>query len=284
MSAFTPSFSLVTGPGAAPRALCLVLHGIYGSGGNWRSVARKLVAARPEWGFVLVDLREHGRSKGAPPPHRVDTAAAELSRVVAEVEAQAPVRAVIGHSFGGKVASVFRAQAARPPAQTWIIDSTPSARPEALDGGSDVVHVLELLESLPSRYASRDEFVAAATDAGLSTPVAQWLAMNVERVDGEFLLTLDLMAMRALLTDYFARDAWPELEDPTRGGPLHVVIGERSSALSPEDRARLDRLASSSAGRISVHRLDAGHWVHVDALDPLVALIADALPGAANVA
>ena len=52
------SHALVTAPGQTPDRWMLFLHGILGSGANWRTVARKIVAARPQWGAVLVDLIE----------------------------------------------------------------------------------------------------------------------------------------------------------------------------------------------------------------------------------
>ena len=74
MSDFVPHHALVTAEGGgAPSRWMLVLHGILGSGGNFRTIARRLVAARPEYGFALVDLRHHGQSPGAgggPPPPR----------------------------------------------------------------------------------------------------------------------------------------------------------------------------------------------------------------------
>ncbi|HSM35677.1 MAG TPA: hypothetical protein VK837_04695, partial [Longimicrobiales bacterium] len=49
----------VVADGATPGAWLYVLHGIYGAGRNWGSVARALVERRPDWGAVLVDLRGH---------------------------------------------------------------------------------------------------------------------------------------------------------------------------------------------------------------------------------
>ena len=46
--------------GDADRRL-LITHGIYGSGANWRAIARKVTEQRRDWGVVLVDLRGHGR-------------------------------------------------------------------------------------------------------------------------------------------------------------------------------------------------------------------------------
>src|SRR5690606_1532785 len=52
----------LTAPDSAPERLMLVLHGIFGAGRNWATVARRILAERPEWGAVLVDLRQHGSS------------------------------------------------------------------------------------------------------------------------------------------------------------------------------------------------------------------------------
>src|SRR5688500_12574158 len=54
--------SLVTAPDAKPSRWLLFLHGLLGSGANWRSFARRLVEAHPSWGAVTVDLRLHGAS------------------------------------------------------------------------------------------------------------------------------------------------------------------------------------------------------------------------------
>ena len=65
----------VEGPADAPRT-AFVLHGIYGSLRNWRGMATRMVERNPGWKVVLVDLRNHGDSAGAPPPHTVAAAAA----------------------------------------------------------------------------------------------------------------------------------------------------------------------------------------------------------------
>ena len=67
----------VTAAGGNPERWLLVLHGIYGSGRNWGSIARRLVDARPEWGVLLVDLRLHGGStSGFEGPHTLAATAA----------------------------------------------------------------------------------------------------------------------------------------------------------------------------------------------------------------
>src|SRR5688500_14742418 len=124
------AFERVTAPGATPARSVLFLHGILGRGSNWRSFAKRLVAERPAWAAVLVDPREHGGSRGMEPPHTVAQAAADLDPLAARLaEDGMPVRLVIGHSFGGKVALDWAGGEMREH-DTMVVDSTPGARPD----------------------------------------------------------------------------------------------------------------------------------------------------------
>jgi pimeloyl-ACP methyl ester carboxylesterase len=280
---------LVVPENTAPVAWILMTHGIFGSGANWRSVARKLVQRLPRWGAVLVDLRAHGRSDSGDPPHTVDACAADLHALDRVLNEQGkPVRAALGHSFGGKVVLALRARMAhgvstvRPAdlLQTWMLDSSPSAHLDQLnDPENTVPQVLALLERLPSRYDRRDRFVEDVIGAGQTPALAQWLAMNLEAAEtGGFRLRLDLPAIRALLVDYYAADLWRAVEDPAMPGELHVVAAGRSSSVSHAD---LERLAAHQAKTqlTAVHFIaDAGHWLHIDAPDAVVELLAGALP------
>src|SRR5690606_11379756 len=96
-----PAHSIVkAAPDAQPERYIVFLHGILGQGNNWRGIARQLVKARPAWGALLVDLRAHGDSRQLPPPDSLAAAADDVARLARTL----PVSAVLGHSFGGKVA------------------------------------------------------------------------------------------------------------------------------------------------------------------------------------
>jgi pimeloyl-ACP methyl ester carboxylesterase len=268
----------ITPGGAAPAAWLLLTHGIYGAGANWRTIARRLVERRPDWGVVLVDLRGHGRSEAGAPPHTLDAAAGDLLALAGELGGESVrIAAMAGHSFGGKVVLAARARA--PVRQTWLLDASPSARPDALaDRTNSVVAVLELMERLPRIWARREDFVAAVMAAGHEAGLAQWLAMNVVPAAGSGLaLRLDLELVRAMLADYFARDLWAAALDPA-GGALEIVIAERSSTLDAADRARLER----APPHVHAHRVDAGHWLHIEAPATLIDLFAAHLPPAGD--
>jgi pimeloyl-ACP methyl ester carboxylesterase len=233
---------------------------------------------------VLVDLRMHGRSQDAPPPHTVAAAAGDLAALAADLAARgAQVRAVCGHSFGGKVALAYRAAAPPSLLATWVVDSDPAARPDATsDAGADPLRVraiLDALAALPLEIENRSAFEAALGERGLSAQVTAWLAMNLEPAGagGRQRLRLDLAAIRALLADHDRRDAWPELESPDLPGRVGVLLGGASQAVSPASRARLG--ADAEAGRIDLEVIDgAGHWVHAERPAEVVAVLAARLP------
>jgi esterase len=281
-----PSHALVAPDGKTPEAWLLFLHGILGSGSNWRTIARRLVAARPDWGAILVDLRMHGRSQDAPPPHTLDAVAADLDALAADLAGRGMrVAGVIGHSFGGKSALAFRRLAPAGLLETWVLDASPSPRPDALAAepraegappGDDPIEVVGMLEALPGQFSGRDEFLAAVTGRGFSRPLADWLAMNLEREAAGFHLRLDLAAIRELLTDYYQQALWPAVESSDLPGALRFVVAGRSSAVPGRDRDRLQALAAD--GRVDVHLLpDVGHWLHLEAADALLRLFVDGL-------
>jgi esterase len=274
---FVPSHALVTAPGVEPSRWMLVLHGILGSGANFRTFARRLATACPAWGFVLVDQRMHGQSQGAPPPHTIASAADDLVRL--EGALSLPIAGVLGHSFGGKVALAFAERAPRELAQVWVLDASPGVRQGRASTTEDVMRTLR---AVPQPLPSRERFMEIVASHGHTRAVAEWLAMNVRRADDGFRLRLDLDAMDALLASYLATDAWPVLERAasTPGAcAFHVVVAGRSDALDADDRARLAAIIQAArAPRVHAHVIeDAGHWVHVDAPDALFALVRAAL-------
>lgn len=272
----------LTGP-AAPTATLLMTHGMFGSGGNWRSIARAVLARRPDWSALLVDLRLHGRSEAGTPPHTLAACADDLAALIAaQASVGPPVRAVCGHSFGGKAVLALRATDAAvvaDVAQTWVLDATPSARPGGWAAPDNQVRaVWAALVALDQVWPRRDDFVAALRARGHAAPLAAWLAMNlVPTPTGDGLrLRFDLPALRDLVLDYLAVDLWPAVVDPARAGAVHMVVATRATTVDADDRARLAALPATA--RVHAHDVDAGHWLHLDAPAAVVDLLVAHLP------
>jgi pimeloyl-ACP methyl ester carboxylesterase len=261
--------SLVTAESADPTKLMLFLHGILGNRANWRAIARRFVSARPGWGAVLVDLREHGDSLGIDPPHDLQAVAEDLAKLERSLDRS--LDGAVGHSFGGKVVLEWLRSRASRVTEAWVIDASPSA--SNADGDrSATAEVLRTLQRLPRTWSSRDAFVAALVDAGQPRGVAEWLAMNLRRTDdGARRFGPELSVIVELMEDYARTDCWDLVEKPPPGCSLGLVIGAESTAFSPADRERAGRIAKRNP-QVAVHLIEgAGHWVHVDAPDALLA-------------
>lgn len=245
-------------------------------GTNFRTIAQRVVERAPGWALVLVDLRGHGASQGLPAPHDLRAAANDLFPLAehAARELGAPVRAIMGHSFGGKVA--LDTLAARPHwvEVVFVLDSDPGTSSE-LAATSTVEEVLGALEAVSLPLPSREAFQAHLRAAGFGEAIVAWLSMNVRRDGDAYALRLDLPAVRSMLEDYRARDLWGAVT--SGAAEVHVVVAGRASAVSEASRARLGVLAKERRA-VVVHDLpDAGHWVHVDAPDEIVSILAGGL-------
>lgn len=266
------TYDVVRATNRDPAAWLFVLHGIFGAGRNWGSVARRLVHRRPDWGVLLVDLRQHGGSQGFSPPHTLAAAAADL-RDLAAVSQRSP-RAILGHSFGGKVALTF---AAHPPAnlaQVWVVDASP-------DGGrpaGSAWRMLEVVRSLPASFPNRAVLVTMLQEAGFTGTVARWMATNLADEGGAYRWRFDLSAVEALLRDYFSTDLWPVVEEAPASIEVHFVKADDSSVLGPAALERLQR--QTVTGRVFLHQLRGGHWLNADNPEGMLDLLVKGLPAA----
>ena len=265
------SHTRITAGDSEPERWLLVLHGIYGTGRNWASLARRLVETRPEWGVLLVDLRLHGGSRDFPPPHTLRSTVADVDALVRHLDFHAA--AVLGHSFGGKVALLYARHHPEGLRQAWVIDSTLAVR----EPSGSAWRIVEIVRTLPDRFATREELVEALVPHGYARPIGQWLAMNLERDGDAFRWRLDWPGVEALLRDYFRTDLWDVVESPPGAVDVHVVKATESDALDSDDVARIET-ASGRGGRTAFHTVEGGHWINVDNPAGMEALLERHLP------
>jgi pimeloyl-ACP methyl ester carboxylesterase len=260
-------------PGQGTRHL-LVLHGIYGRGRNWTTIARHVVAARADWSCLLLDLRAHGASPTMAPPHTVAAAAGDVGAF--EDATGWHASAVAGHSFGGKVALAHAATGRDRLQQVWVIDSTPETR----EPSGSAWRLIEVVRSLPPSFVSRAEAASGIEASGYSRSVAVWMASNLEHREGRYHWRLDYAVMESLLRDFFQTDLWQVVEAPPEDMEIHFVKASASSVLS-EDGCRRIEAAGRASGRVFLHRVEGGHWLTTDNPAAILALLGRHLPGAA---
>lgn len=260
---------------AQPAGTLYVLHGFLGSGLNWISFSRRLVDLRPDWRAILVDLRLHGDSRDLPisGPNTITSCAEDVLQLHARISAPDRQVALLGHSFGGKVALVATSTLRFPPIQTWLIDSTPD--PTLGDGSS--AKLLEIVARSPARFANRAEAVAWVRAGGFDESTARWLAMSLRRKGDAWAWQLDVHGLLEMSADFDRADLWSIVESPPDGASIRFVQAERDSALSTNAFARVERIEASGE---SVHtdRLAGGHWLHIDNPAGLLGLITAQLP------
>jgi pimeloyl-ACP methyl ester carboxylesterase len=266
----------------------VVLHGILGSRRNLASFVRRMAALHPSWQFLLVDLRCHGGSAtgAVPGPHTLAAAADDVLRLLAALKLYP--HALMGHSFGGKVAMAMvhqfgsrspgsvAAPLARPvlprPVQVWVLDTVPGD--VFADGGDHPRDVIAFVQSLAMPLQSRKQLVDALTGRGFTQAGAQWMTTNlVQRPDGALDWAFNIEGIADMYRSYEATDLWPLVESPPQGALIDFVRAERSAfRWSGPDEQRI----AAAGARVHLLR-DASHWVHIDNPEGLAEILGPSL-------
>jgi pimeloyl-ACP methyl ester carboxylesterase len=239
----------------------LLLHGLFGSAGNWGAIGKRLAAGHR---VIAADLRNHGAS-----PHAAAMDYPAMAADVAETLAArgATPAAVLGHSMGGKVAMALAL--ARPGLVTRLVvaDIAPVAYPPSLRGSVEAMQALPLRAGLTRREADA-ALVAAVPEPGIRGFLLQNLRFGQDPPEWRLGLAEIAAAMPVI-------EGFPEFGTPY-AGPTLVLAGERSRYIRPEHHARI-RALFPHARFATVP--GAGHWVHSENPEGFLALIEPFLAG-----
>jgi pimeloyl-ACP methyl ester carboxylesterase len=247
------------GQGPLPTVL---LHGFLGSGKNLRSLAQRWSAMDSGRRLLVPDLTGHGASPPLPPGADLATLAGDVLETAGAAGLTGPL-ALVGHSLGGRVALAVARRAPASVREVVLLDIAPGPVDEAR--GSR--RVLDVLLAAPDEAPSRRHLRQHLTDAGLSPGIADWLVMNVQVEDGRARWTFDRPALARLQETTSAEDLWDVVEQHWTA--VRCIRGERSRYVLDADVRRLE------AASCPVETLaGAGHELHVEALDALLAALA----------
>ena len=238
------------------------VHGLFGQGKNWTSIAKGLADRHR---VTLLDLPNHGHSAWTDQADYLDMA----EMVAAELEALGEPVTLVGHSMGGKVAmqvALRRPELLRAPV---VVDVAPVEYPtrggrtddpdEEATPFADFIAAMQAVDL--DRLGSRREADEALRNAVPSRTVRSFLLQSLVREglddDGGWRWRLNL---EALERDLDRLRGFPE---PPEGahfdGPVLWIAGADSTYVLPGDRARMDALFPQTR---LVRIKNAGHWVH----------------------
>lgn len=225
----------------------VILHGLFGSLDNWRSIAKQFAT---QCQVIMVDLRNHGRSPHSP-KQSYDLMAEDLAELFETLNLKKVD--IIGHSMGGKVAMAFSQRYPQWLGKLVVVDIAPR---RYADEHSAIFKALLALDL--SLYASRSE-VDNALKRGLpNKAVRQFLLMNLDLSGDQLRWRINLQALYA---------NYPQLleavcEDETIMIASCFIRGGQSSYIRDDDEDNI-RAIFPYAELVTIEQ--AGHWVHADA-------------------
>ena len=226
----------------------LILHGLFGSGSNWRSVARDLAK---DYGVYAVDLRNHGGSPWADSMGYVEMA----EDVGALIEKQGLERPeIVGHSMGGKTAMALALLHPERVGRLVVVDVAPVTYADRLSSYVQAMRTVDVA-AVASRSEIQRSLGSMIPDAG----VVSFLMQNLVPRNDHFDWRINLLGINASMHGLCGFP--PELLTRRYDGPTHLIAGERSDYAPQSDHAAFAQLFP----RLQTAVVEgAGHWVYAD--------------------
>jgi esterase len=246
-----------------------ILHGLFGSGRNWATIAQRLAT---HYQVVVFDLRNHGASPWAPTMDYAEMAedvhAAMLARGHSEYM-------LIGHSMGGKIAMVVALSHPAAVERLVVVDIAPVAYPVPYLGYVRAMRALDL-----SAITRRSEADALLADTIRDPAERSFLLQSLVLGDEKPRWRLNLEALETALPALAGFPTFPP--DSSYAGPTLFIGGGKSLALRPRHEPAIKAFFPHA---VVAQIEDAGHWVHAERPEAFLALVepflGEASPGAA---
>lgn len=234
----------------------VVMHGLFGSGRNWMTAARRLASQHRVY---ALDLRNHGTS-----PH-VDTMsypemAADVYETITGLGV-GPV-ALVGHSMGGKTAMLTALQYADVVDRLIVVDAAPVAYPPAFVEYAEAMRAADL-SSIQRRADVDAQLVEAVPTPGTRAFLLQNLILDDQGARWRPNLPVIEAALPAI-------SGWPDEATGSYDGPTLFVYGGKSDYVRQVHR---DKILGYFPQARFAEIPEAGHWVHAERLDDFLTTI-----------
>ena len=243
----------------------VILHGLFGSGENWRSQAKRLAT---QFTVHSMDARNHGDS-----PHTTGISYPQMAADVAATCAILGIKHshIIGHSMGGKTAMQLALQQPQLINRLIVVDIGPGQYPHhhrnVIDG------LIAVQQSDTSNRRDADTLLAQHVD---NAAVRAFLLKNLQRTaDNRYRLKINLEVIAGQY-EHIAAAVGASNHTARFDGPVLFIKGADSDYLQPSDREIILQKFPNTA----LKTIDgAGHWPHSEKPDVVYRIIADFLTG-----
>ncbi|MRR57031.1 MAG: alpha/beta fold hydrolase [Deltaproteobacteria bacterium] len=234
----------------------IILHGLFGSLVNWRTMSRRL---SDRYRVFTVDLRNHGES-----PHSSEFSCTLMAQDLREFMQAHEIRSahLLGHSLGGKAAMEFALTYPEQVNKLVVVDIAPRAYPPIHEP------VFEALSTIrPEGFSSRSDVRRELEKVLADRSVAEFLLMNLTTTQtGTFQWRMNLAGLRENYHEIVAAPDWEGVFDK----PALFITGGKSDYIRPGDEGIIRKYFP----RAEIATIPgAGHWVHAEAPDVFEKLV-----------
>lgn len=237
----------------------VILHGLFGSKNNWKSLSKAMVNSTRRKVYAL-DARNHGES-----PHTLDM---DYILMANDLDLFCKERglskvAVIGHSMGGRTAMTFALTRPSMVERLVVVDVAPTTMPSAVLSDNILVRHIESMEMvLPqlspdmSSPAARKEADRILTSFIPEEGVRQFLLASLQRGERLYEWQFNLQSLKRNLSKIILMH---DLKGLSYDGDTLFVCGGNSPYVSKTDHNVIKEKFPKAK---IVYIKGAGHWVH----------------------
>lgn len=225
----------------------IFLHGLFGAGDNWKSIARSL---SEHYRIHLLDLPNHGRSGWTDDPSYP-----ALAKIIEDwIDAQGiSTYRLLGHSMGGKVAMQMALNAHADRIEKLIVvDISPKFYPPHHQNIFKALNTIDLTQH-NNRQAVESELRPYVEDPG----IRQFLLKSLYKKEGVLTWRFNFPVLEA---KYEAIAKAPTAKQPFQR-PTLFIKGMNSQYITKQDQPEINRLFPNAQAKLIE---GAGHWPHAE--------------------
>lgn len=236
---------------ATTKPALLIVHGLFGSGRNWRAIAKRLSADRQ---VITVDMRNHGDSFWSE-ENDYHSLADDLLRVVENFGSPMDV---LGHSMGGKAAMILALKNPDQVNRLIVADIAPVAYSHSQTSNIDIMQALPI-QNYTRRSEADIDMARYLDDAATRAFLLQSLMFSNEGNSWK----LNLPALSQSMDNIVG---FPDVSGQYTRKTLFVK-GGLSDYVQTSYHTRIKQLFPTAEIETIA---GAGHWVHAEAPRPFL--------------